>query len=50
MGIVGMGIGQFFPSEYGYDFVCPLGTLPTAIPISEAVEAAVDQVRRFKRR
>jgi hypothetical protein len=27
-----MGMGQFFPSGYGYGFVCPLGTLPTAIP------------------
>ena len=30
--VVGMGMGQFFPSGYGYGFVCPLGTLPTAIP------------------
>jgi hypothetical protein len=29
---VGMGMGQFFPSGYGYGFMCPLGTLPTAIP------------------
>jgi hypothetical protein len=29
-----MGMGQFFPSGYGYGFVCPLGTLPTAIPRS----------------
>jgi hypothetical protein len=28
-----MGMGQFFPSGYGYGFVCPLGTLPTAIPM-----------------
>jgi hypothetical protein len=28
---MGMGMGQFFPSGYGYGFVCPLGTLPTAI-------------------
>jgi hypothetical protein len=27
-----MGMGQFFLSGYGYGFVCPLGTLPTAIP------------------
>jgi hypothetical protein len=27
-----MGTDQFFPSGYGYGFVCPLGTLPTAIP------------------
>jgi hypothetical protein len=27
-----MGMGQFFTSGYGYGFVCPLGTLPTAIP------------------
>jgi len=27
-----MSTGQFFPSGYGYGFVCPLGTLPTAIP------------------
>jgi hypothetical protein len=27
-----MGIGQFFTSEYGYNFVCPLAILPTAIP------------------
>jgi hypothetical protein len=27
-----MGMGQFFPSRYVYGFVCPLGTLPTAIP------------------
>jgi hypothetical protein len=27
-----MGIEQFFPSGYGYGFVCPLGTLPSAIP------------------
>jgi hypothetical protein len=25
-------MGQFFPSGYEYGFVCPLGTLPTAIP------------------
>jgi hypothetical protein len=30
--VVGMSMGQFFPSGYGYGFVCPLGTLPTAIP------------------
>jgi hypothetical protein len=30
--VVGMGMGQFLPSGYGYGFVCPLGTLPTAIP------------------
>jgi hypothetical protein len=28
---MGMGMSQFFPSEYGYSFVCLLGTLPTAI-------------------
>jgi hypothetical protein len=28
-----MGMGQFFSSGYGYGFVCPLGTLPTAIPM-----------------
>jgi hypothetical protein len=28
-----MDMGQFFPSGYGYGFVCPLGTLPTAIPM-----------------
>jgi hypothetical protein len=27
-----IGMGQFFPSGYGYGFMCPLGTLPTAIP------------------
>jgi hypothetical protein len=30
--VVGMGMGQFFLSGYGYGFVCPLGTLPTVIP------------------
>jgi hypothetical protein len=30
--VVGVGMGPFFPSGYGYGFVCPLGTLPTAIP------------------
>jgi hypothetical protein len=30
--VVGVGMGQFFPSGYGYGFVCPLSTLPTAIP------------------
>jgi hypothetical protein len=30
--VVGMGMGQTFSSGYGYGFVCPLGTLPTAIP------------------
>jgi hypothetical protein len=30
-----MCIDQFFPSGYGYGFVCPLGTLPTAIPTEE---------------
>jgi hypothetical protein len=32
--VVGMSMGQFFPSEYEYGFVCPLGTLPTVIPKS----------------
>jgi hypothetical protein len=32
-----MGMGQFFPSGYGYGFVCPLCTLPTAIPRGEWV-------------
>jgi hypothetical protein len=27
-----MGMGQFFPSGYGYGSVCPVGTIPTAIP------------------
>jgi hypothetical protein len=30
--VVGMGMGQFFSSGYGYGFMCPLGTLSTAIP------------------
>jgi hypothetical protein len=30
--VVGMSMGQFFPSGYGYGFVCPLDTLPIAIP------------------
>jgi hypothetical protein len=30
-----VGMGQFFPSGYGYDFMCPLGTLPTAIPMPD---------------
>jgi hypothetical protein len=33
-----MGMGQFFPSGYGYDFVCPLGILPTAIPNWEPIK------------
>jgi hypothetical protein len=28
-----MSMDQFFPSEYGYGFVCPLGILPAVIPI-----------------
>jgi hypothetical protein len=28
-----MSIGYFFSNGYGYGIVCPLGTLPTAIPI-----------------
>jgi hypothetical protein len=36
--VVGMGMGQFFPSGYGYDFVCPLGILPTAIPNWEPIK------------
>jgi hypothetical protein len=28
---MGMDMDQFFPSGYGYTFMCPLGTLPTAI-------------------
>jgi hypothetical protein len=32
-----MDMGQFFPSGYGYGFVCPLGTLPTAIPCTRSL-------------
>jgi hypothetical protein len=28
----GYGYGSIFPTGYGYGFVCPLSTLPTAIP------------------
>jgi hypothetical protein len=31
-----VGMGQFFPSGYEYGFMCPLGTLPTAIPTRDA--------------
>jgi hypothetical protein len=31
-----MGMDQFFPSGYGYGLVCPLGTLPTAIPTPDS--------------
>jgi hypothetical protein len=34
--VVDMGMGQFFPSGYGYGFVCPLDSLPTAIPSPRA--------------
>jgi hypothetical protein len=29
--VMGMGMGHFFSNGYGYGFMCPLGTLPTAI-------------------
>jgi hypothetical protein len=35
-----MDMGQFFPSGYGYGFVCPLGTLPTAISTPDAAARA----------
>jgi hypothetical protein len=35
-----MGMSQFFPSGYRYDFVCPPGTLPTAIPIIDGKSVA----------
>jgi hypothetical protein len=33
----GYGYESIFPSGYEYGFVCPLGTLPTAIPSWELV-------------
>ena len=44
--VVGMGMGQFFPSGYGYGFVCPLGTLPTAIP-SDGDSHATNKIKKF---
>ena len=41
--VVGMGMGQFFPSGYGYGFMCPLGTLPTAIPTEGGESTALLQ-------